>query len=146
MEKNHQVSINLVTSATGERAFEPIKTDEREFWRNYLRALNARNSYVLNDNFLLNFFEIELLSFILSGDPDKSYFKGELAKQVKDKFNISAPLLSNMKKDLVMKDFLEETGVVRGDALLHRNIRKLQKFVKENKDKSFNFVFSYKMV
>lgn len=133
------MNLNLLNGTTGQAAVEPIIINENDFWKQYIQLLNAKN----NSN--LDWKEIEVLAHVLSGDYHKSHFKGQLAKDIKDKFRLSAPDLSRLKSKLVAKHYIEDTGVQRGDAIPTKALRKFQKLVKSRKVDKFVVVFPFKI-
>lgn len=137
------LKLNPLTGRKGASSEIPTSVTEEQFWRYYLMILMVRNS-----SLLLTFKEVEVLVFILSGNPDRSYFRGSEASLIKEHFRMKKPDLSKMKKSLVVKGFVVETGAVRGDALLINSLRKFQKYIKMAMSKNllppivFNFAFN----
>jgi hypothetical protein len=119
------LKLNILTAKVGRFADEPVKVPEIVFWEYYLRLLDVRpTGHELSEK------ELQIMAYILAGDPDKSYFRGQEGKELKRDLRIQGPDLSKMKRILVYKGFIEETGEIRGDALPVRPIRKFQKYVK----------------
>ena len=136
------LKLNLLTALKGDNAYKPLDVTEEDFWQYYLRLLNARKKVIdLTDR------EIRILSYILAGDPNKSYFRSKEGKEIKRLFRLNRSGLSKMRSALIMKGYIQDTGGVRGDALPIRPIREFQKFVKEGLKKgtlpSINFMFTF---
>jgi hypothetical protein len=134
------IKLNLLTGKAGQSAEGPIFVEEQNFWKYYLNMLSIINE----PSRALDLKEIEILSYILAGNPDKSYFRGDEAKEIKELYKLTAPALSVLKSNLVLKGYIEETGVTRGDALPKGNLRKFQKYVKDRGVNQVSFVFAFK--
>jgi predicted transcriptional regulator len=104
------------------------KTNEKEFWKYYLHIRNASSNSLTNR-------QLEIMVEILAGDPYKSMFKGKQLKSIKKGLELNtasaSAYISRMKKELVEKGFLSETGVQRGDVLVAQPLRDFQLQVKK---------------
>lgn len=133
------MNFNVLNGTAGETANTPINLTELDFWKNYVRLLSAIN------NSYLDWKEEEVLAHILAGDYHKSHFKGELAKEIKEKYRLNAPDLSRLKAKLISKNYIEDTGVQRGDAIPTRALRTFQRIVKSGKFEDITIIFPFKV-
>ncbi len=118
------------------------KTKEQEFWKYYLHIRNASANLLTNK-------QLDVMVEVLAGDPYKSMFKGKQLKSIKKgiDYNTSSAsaYISRIKKELVEKGFLTETGVQRGDVLVSQPLRDFQlqvkKAIKEGQPLSLELYF-----
>lgn len=128
--------INLITGRLGEYAEKPREVQELDFWAMYIELLNVRNSVKLDK------VEKAVMANVLAGPYGKSHFGGLLARKLRTTLRVDASRLSKLKNSLVLKNFLEDTGI-KGDAVPTRNIMKFQKYVKDNLKYSPEFIFTF---
>lgn len=131
-----QVFFNLLTGGVNKEAMNEVIMSEKDFWRFYMRLLDVRN------NSQLNHMEIEVMAYILAGEPDVSYFKGEYAEKLRKEYKLNRPALSRIKNNLTLKKYLKNNELKRGDSLPIDTINKFQKVVKKSYNKiNFSFIF-----
>ena len=109
--------------------------NEEEFWRNYLYLLNL-NKPLLTD------LELKVFAYILAQDYDKSVFRWNNPKKAANDLGIDRPQLSRVKNKLIEKQFLQ-VHASKLDVLPHKLFRSFQKYVKNNKGNTINFMFPY---
>lgn len=136
------MKMNILTAKTGTKAEAPVEITKEEFWEMYLLMLGLRR-----DIDILTSKELRIMSIVLAGDPNKSYFNGTEAAKLKSRMRIKRSDLSKIKAQLVLKKYIEDTGVTRGDALVTRKLRNFQRYVHENFKKGIlpdlSFIFSF---
>ena len=120
------------------------KTTEQEFWKYYLHLGNAGVNSLTKK-------ELELMVEVLSGDPYKSNFLGKEKKLLLKRLGYTSKYaddsISKLKKILIKKGLLVETGVTRGDVLVSQPLRDFQLKVKDKIAKgeslSINLEFTF---
>jgi hypothetical protein len=132
--------VNLTTGKTGRLAKKPLEVDSIDFWRQYVRLLNSMK------NTDLTYIEQEVMAYVLNGEVSKSYFRGKLASELRSKFRLNKSRLSLIKSKLVLKGFLQDTGVTRGDCLPSTNILAFQKFINSNNIDEVCFHYCFKIM
>lgn len=138
------IKLNLLTGQQGVLTENSLEISEKEFWEYYLKLLDIRNTgYNLTPR------ESQVMVEVLLSDPNKSCFKGAIGKKIRKSLKIAASDYSKIKEKLILKDFLENTGAMRGDALAIPSIRKYQMYVKkalqENTLPEINYTFVFKI-
>lgn len=114
----------------------PKEVSEREFWRVYLSLINIKH-YILTRR------EIDLVSYILAEDYDRSVFRWGNMKRVAADLECKPEYLTSLKNSLLEKGVLIGN---EGDLLIHPQFRAFQKYVKLNKDKeTFVFTLPFKL-
>lgn len=116
------------------------KSSEKEFWKYYLALINA-SQYKLTDR------EISVMIEVLAGDPYKSMFKLKERKKLSQALNIKySSYLVELKKSLINKGFLVETGEVAGDVLVAQPLRdfqlRIKKAIEEGQDLKLSLEFN----
>lgn len=96
------VTINLLT---GKRTANPVEVDARDFWKMYLKLLNAK-IYGLTAK------EIDIVSLIASLDENINYFSTPHAKEVIANVKCTAQEMSKMKKKFISLGILNENGML----------------------------------
>lgn len=109
---------------------------QSEFWQYYLRLININSPFLTEQ-------EIILLSLILAEDLNRSCLIGETRKELERRMRISKGRMSQLKTSLLQKGYLEETGVVMGDVLLHKNFRVFKKVMMQKLADDPNFVVQF---
>lgn len=116
---------------------------ENEFWNKYLDVIS---SLAPRDQRLTQA-EVDVLSYILAGNPYKSYFKGDLSKEIKEHFDISSNSLSQYKRKLINKGWLSDAE--HGSAIIGRRLRAVQLSIKDQVSKNNSIdaqmIFSFKL-
>lgn len=96
------VTINLLT---GKRTANPVEVDARDFWRMYLRLLNAKTHGLTAK-------EIDIVSLIASLDENINYFSAPHTKEVIANVKCTAQEMSKMKKKFISLGILNENGAL----------------------------------
>lgn len=98
--------------------------NEIGFWEAFLKSLNINGS--------LGGKEINMMSYVLSQSPFKSFFKKPNLKKLLDFMGLETYQGSvKYRQNLMKAQLLEFTGEVRGDYLPTPALRNIQKYVKE---------------
>lgn len=110
------------------------EVNEYDFWYYYLSLININNP-ILSDK------ELTVVAYILNGNENISYGKGEERKKLISDIGIDSTNFTRYITSLVNKGYLQFQGT-RGDYLLAPTLRKFQKFIKESKNTDILYTFT----
>jgi hypothetical protein len=137
-----KVVFNVNNPVINKNVDEVKEISEYDFWYIYLSLLNIKKP-VLSDR------ELSVMTYILSGDPNTSYFRGDARNKLISDIGVKSPNLSLYLDSLLAKGYLTFQGT-RGDYLVSNNLRKFQLFIKSNieagLDLSYVFTLPFKIV
>lgn len=108
---------------------------EYDFWYNYLALININNP-ILSDK------ELTIVAYILSGNDEISYGKGEPRNKLTSDIGIDNTNYTKYINSLVLKGYLQFQGT-RGDYLLAPTLRKFQKYIKDNIAHNRDFTYAF---
>ena len=120
------MDLNIMTTATGEKAREPYNITLEDFWRTYLRLLYPIGQHV-------NGREEDVLSYILSRPSGINYFKSPDNKDMKRKLRLPASEVTRLMQSLQRK------RIVGDDGLPVNALTNMQKFISRGEDITFVF-------
>lgn len=110
------------------------EVSQRAFWEYYLKLVNINNPF-LSDR------EIDVLSYILTLNADKSVFARGNNQKIAKATGMSSQQLTSVKNSLMEKEFL--VGEI--DLMPHPSLRNFQKYIQKTKETDFVFRFPYKL-
>lgn len=136
------MELNLLTTKLGKESYKAIQITELEFWQTYLFFLNLRSSFWINQK------EIQVFSWVLSQDPDISWFSSPHSKQMKEAINkLSDAEITRIRERLLELNLVEQypnpDDMRKKVTLPVPALRKFQKFIK--KEKKVTFIFPYEI-
>lgn len=136
------MKLNILTTRTGNTADIPLKIKEIDFWRHYLHFLNLRSSFFIQQK------ELEVFSWILSQEPEVSWFSKPNSDRMKDAISkLSSPEITRIRSRLLELNLVEQHKDPEDGrktvTLPVPGLVKLQKFIKNNKN--LTIVFSYEI-
>lgn len=119
---------------------EPLEVNEYTFFKYYLELLQVKADKFLSDA------EIDVLAYVLAGDPSKSYFKRPVSKELEEFLGLTSNHLHQIKDKLYKKNVIQKTEI-RGDYVLYKRLAQFQKQMKDAiaENKSIEFKFKFKV-
>jgi hypothetical protein len=135
------MELNLISGKTGKEAAEAYTLTLMDFWKTYFHLLNLRWNYYVTPK------EIEVISWVLTQDPSKSYFSTPHNNEIMEAMNnVSMSELTRVKQRLLSLGLIKEADS-KDRRIRHaypvEQLQKLRKYV-EAKGK-VTFVFPIKL-
>ena len=121
---NKKLILNVTNQIINKDVDSVKEMSEYDFWYYYLSLLNINRPVLSNK-------ELYIMTYILTGDPSVSFFRGKEREKFLKDVQVKTTNLSKYVESLVSKGFLQFQGT-RGDYLVSPSLRKFQIYIKEN--------------
>jgi len=134
-EKIMKISFNVLKY--NQFSKEPLEVDELSFWRYYLEILQVKGGNFLNNK------ELEVVAYVLAGDPGKSYFVKPYSEEIMETFDLSVPYYRKIKYELRDKGIIVATKK-RGHFVLNPRLADYQKEIKRYLEEGIEIEYLFK--